>query len=151
MTGPPGFSAHLLVQPTCRFGAVRSPLGPLLVMLTHRRAVDRVRSEQVHPRPTYARPDLPADDNLEANAYRALLGEQTVALQRELPEGNAAARCCPTGAAPAWPRSPRSWTSPVGTVKSPCRRALRRLPGIAGERGLDPCFDGPKRAWRLAP
>ncbi len=53
--------AHLdLWRHATRFDPVRSPLGPWLVMLTHRRAVDRVRTEQAPPAPPTPSRTFPA-------------------------------------------------------------------------------------------
>ena len=96
-------------------------------MLTHRRAVDRVRKEQGHPRPIATVPDVTDDLDLQKQAQRNLLGRRATDLLRELPE--AQRRCL----ALAY-RGGNTMTEiaaltgvPTGTVKTRCRAALRKL------------------------
>ena len=126
-----------------RFDPVRSPIGPWLVMLTHRRAVDRVRFEQHRPRPTDAIPDLSNDYNLEDEAHRTLLGAQTVELLRELPEGQRRCLMLSYWGGYTMTEIAKLMDIPVGTVKTRRRTALQRLRDLIRERGLDPRLDGP--------
>ena len=63
-----------------------SAVDPWLVMLTHRRSVDRVRKEQRHPRPAAMVRDAPDHLDLQEQAERTLLGRRAAGLLRELPE-----------------------------------------------------------------
>lgn len=69
------------------FDPTRSPIGPWLVMRTHHRAVDRVRQERKRARPHDEIPDLTSEFDLDEHSTTTILGEQTVELLRELPEG----------------------------------------------------------------
>ena len=120
-------------------------------MLTHRRAVDRVRFEQHRPRPTDAIADLSNDYNLEDEAHQTLLGAQTVELLRELPEGQRRCLMLAYWGGYTMTEIAKLTDTPVGTVKTRCRTALQRLRDLIRERGLDPRLDGPRRARQTAP
>lgn len=111
-----------------------APVASWLVMLTHRKAVDRVRSEQER---------LSSGVHLEPEARRTLLGEQTVALLHQVPDDQ---RRCLT--LTYWGGYTLSETAtlldiPAATVAERCRLALQCLSLLVQQRGPDPRGEGP--------
>lgn len=119
------------------FDPGRSLLGPWLVMLTHRRAVEKVRRGHQRPQPIELLPILVSESDLEEHTTTDLLGQQTVELLRELPGSQ---RDCLMLA--YWGGYTMSEVSQlldisVVTVMTRCRAALVRLGVLVRERGLD--------------
>ena len=116
----------------------QSAVGPWLVMLTHRRAVDRVRKEQGHPWPIATVPDVTDDVDLQEQAERNLLGRRAADLLRELPEPQR--RCLVLA---YWGGNTMTEIAaltgvPTGTVKTRCRAALRKLRELTAQQNLTP-------------
>lgn len=121
-----------------RFDAARSITGPWLVNLTLRRAVHRVRLERARARPPGAVPDLPSEYNLKDETHLRLLGGQTAALLRELPEAQRRCLMLAYWGGYTMVEIGTLLDLPVGTVKTRCRTAVQRLQSLMHERGLDP-------------
>ena len=123
-----------------RVDALPAPLGPWLVMVTHRRAVDRVRAGQARPEPTEAFPELFSDEH---EAHRSLLGEQTVALLRQLPEEQRRCLVLAYWGGYTMTEIGAMLDIPAATVAARCRLALQCLSLLVQQGRPGPRVEGP--------
>lgn len=130
-----------LWRQTSRYGPGRSAIGPWLVMLTHPRAVDRVRREQKGPRPIDRLADLAGDVNVEEHTNTSVLGGQTVALLRRLPARQSQCLLLAYWDGYTMSEIAKGLDIPVGTVKSNCRMALQTLSLLLHEQESDETID----------
>ena len=120
-----------------RYDPGRYSIGPWLVMLSRRRAVDRVRHEQRRPRPSGHVLDVASDFDLEEHTSSAILGQQTVALLRQLPASQRQCLVLAYWGGYTMREIAIRLDIPVGTVKTRCRTALGSLRVLLHEQDLD--------------
>lgn len=131
-----------------RFDATRGTVGSWLAMLTHRRAVDIVRREQSRPKPTpsTSTPHPQALLDPETQAAQSLQSEQVHHLLRTLSPANRQVIYMTYYLGYTQTQIANATGTPLGTVKSRGRTALRQLRSTITAASPD----GTARAYPLA-
>lgn len=124
-----------------RYDPGRAPIGPWLVMLSHHRAVDRVRREQNRTRPTDQIPDVEGDFDLEEHTITAVLAPQTVALLRQLPADQRQCLVLAYWGGYTTMELAKRLDISLATVKYRCTMALRAVRLQLHEQGVDVASD----------
>lgn len=122
-----------------RFDASRASARSWLLLLTHRRAVDRVRTEQRQSSTSVASlPDRPCDrQDTEMHVERALAGQALRRALRDLPGVQQEALVLAYWGGYSQSEVARLTRAPLGTVKDRTRRAMLRLAlTLKDEQGL---------------